>query len=81
MEVQHPSYNKQLIFSLSPHYHSIVVTNNYMIVKVVQKYGKRPCTIVQGIMLNFEVLKIHKKSNFDWNHITRWFTCRSVMML
>ena len=32
------------------------------------KFGRRPCTIVQGLLLDFgATLKICKKSNFDWN--------------
>ena len=31
-------------------------------------FDKIPCTIVQGVWPNFgATLKIHKKSNFDWN--------------
>ena len=34
------------------------------------KFGPRPCTIVQGLWPNFgATLKIHKKSNFDWNNV------------
>ena len=34
----------------------------------LMKFGQRPCTIVQGLWPNFgATLKIHKKSNFDWN--------------
>ena len=29
-----------------------------------------PCTIVRGLLPDFgATLKIHKKSNFDWNHL------------
>ena len=34
------------------------------------KFGQRPCTIVQGLWLDFGAnLKIHKKSSFDWNQL------------
>ena len=33
-------------------------------------FDKIPCTIVQGVWLNFgAALKIHKKSNFDRNQL------------
>ena len=34
------------------------------------KFGSRPCTIVQGFRPDFgATLKIHEKSNFDWNQL------------
>ena len=34
------------------------------------KFGQQPCTIVQGLLPDFgATLKIHKKSNFDQNHL------------
>ena len=34
------------------------------------KFGQRPCTVVQGLWPDFlATLKIHKKSNFDWNEL------------
>ena len=34
------------------------------------KFGQSPCTIVQGLWPDFgATLKIHKKSNFDWNQL------------
>ena len=34
------------------------------------KFDKNPCTIVQGLWPDFgATLKIHKKSNFDQNHL------------
>ena len=34
------------------------------------KLSQRPCTIVQGLWPDFgATLKIHKKSNFDWNQL------------
>ena len=34
------------------------------------KFGLGPCTIVQGLSLDFgATLKIHKKSNFDRNQL------------
>ena len=34
------------------------------------KFDQRPCTIVQGLLPDFgATLKIHKKSNFDWNQL------------
>ena len=34
------------------------------------KFGQTPCTIVQGFWPNFgATLRIHKKSNFDQNHL------------
>ena len=33
-------------------------------------FGRRPCTIVQGVWPEFgAILKIRKKSNFDWNQL------------
>ena len=33
-------------------------------------FDKIPCTIVQGVWPDFgATLKIHKKSNFDWNQL------------
>ena len=33
-------------------------------------FGQIPCTIVQGLWPDFlATLKIHKKSNFDWNQL------------
>ena len=33
-------------------------------------FDKIPCTIVQGVWSDFgATLKIHKKSNFDWNQL------------
>ena len=37
---------------------------------VFDEIWPEPCTIVQGLWLNFgATLKIHKKSNFDWNQL------------
>ena len=36
----------------------------------LMKFGQRPCTIVQGLSLDFgATLKICKKSNFDRNQL------------
>ena len=41
----------------------------------------RPCTIVQGLLLDFgATLKIHKKSNFDQNHL-KLFTQHKYMYI
>ena len=37
---------------------------------IFSEIGPRPCTIVQGLWSDFgATLKIHKKSNFDWNQL------------
>ena len=48
---------------------------------ILVKFGPRPCTIVQGLWLDFgATLKIHKKSNFDRNQL-KLFTQHKYMYM
>ena len=45
------------------------------------KFGRRPCTIVQGLLPDFGAnLKIHKKSKFDQNHLKISVQLRNMYM-
>ena len=51
-------------------YGDLMIKMENSLLVIFPKFWPRPCTIVQGLLPDFgATLKIHKKSNFDWNQL------------